>query len=370
MTDCFENGFRRGLLWNGCECNLETRGNSINFETGASAAVSYASNMKRIALVFALGAALACPTFAQPAGSTNAASASPPPGAGDGGAAAVSLDPITKGLRVFTVGHSFHVWVARIVLEMAQSAGIQDHQVAGLMGVGGSTVLQCWDVPDMKSKKKQPPENTAKKALMAGQVDVLTLSPIWMPDEGIEKFAALGLQYNPNIRVTVQEFWLPNDTYEPVYPLNIKKQPTVDHNAATMPELRKHYEAYFHDVDNYVQAVNQKLGKDAVLIVPIGQATLALREKIVAGQAPGIATQAELFRDPWGHPTAPLQVLSGYCHFAVIYRRSPVGLPMPPELKGKYRNDALNGLLQELAWEAVVHHPMSGVKVGAPIKSI
>jgi len=227
-----------------------------------------------------------------------------PPVSGRGDAnVSVSVNPIKNGLRVFTVGHSFHAWVAPLLLELAQSAGISDHKIAGVMGVGGSTVLQCWDVPNAKrveGQKKQPSENTAKNALMAGQVDVLTLSPIWMPDEGIDKFTDLGLQHNPNIRITVQEFWLPNDTYEPVYPLDVRKKPTVDHNAATIPELRKHYEAYFHDVDDYVRGVNQKFGNGAAIIVPVGQATLALREKIVAGQAPGFDTQAELFRDPWG----------------------------------------------------------------------
>ena len=63
--------------------------------------------------------------------------------------------------------------------------------------------------------------------------------------------------------------------------------------------------------------------------MPVGQAVIALREKIIAGQAPGLKTQWELFRDSWGHPAPPLQALAAYCHFAVIYRRSPVGLPMP-----------------------------------------
>jgi hypothetical protein len=266
------------------------------------------------------------------------------------------------------VGHSFHAWVARLLEEDARSAGIQDHRM-GVMGLGGSTVLECWDiphaldnnVPNPKERLKQPEKNTAKEVLASGKVDVLTLSPIWMPDAGIDDFAAYGLQYNPNIRVTVQEFWLPNDTYEPVYPLDTRKKPVVDHDAATIPDLQKHYGAYFHDVDEYVRGVNKKLGKDVILIVPVGQATLALREKIVAGKAPGIEKQSELFVDPWGHPAPPLQILSAYCHFAVVYRRSPVGLPMPSELQGKYRNDALNQLLQELAWDAVIHHPMSGV---------
>ncbi|MGB8353964.1 MAG: hypothetical protein WCD79_08775 [Chthoniobacteraceae bacterium] len=263
--------------------------------------------------------------------------------------------PIAKGQRVFTAGHSFHVWVAPLLDEMARSAGIEGHEVAGVSSIGGSTVLQHWNVPDT--------QESARKGLMSGQVDVLTLSPIWLPDEGIGNFVALGLEHNPDIRITVQEFWLPNDTYRPVYPLESNK--VVDHDAATMPELRKQHALYFNDVDNHTRDLNAKSGRDAVLVVPAGQAVLALREKIVAGRAPGLKKQAELFRDSWGHPAVPIEVLSGYCHFAVIYRRSPVGLPVARGLAQMEITaedmGALNLLLQELAWDAVIRHPLSGV---------
>ncbi|MFA7235196.1 MAG: hypothetical protein WC076_13915 [Terrimicrobiaceae bacterium] len=190
---------------------------------------------------------------------------------------------------------------------------------------------------------------------------MLTLSPIWMPDDGIEKFAVLGLAHNPNLRVTVQEFWVPNDTYEPKYPLDTRKQPTVDHDKTDLAALKKAQDAYDHDVEACVAGINQKLGKDAITIVPVGRAVDALREKIVAGQVPEIQKQSELFRDPWGHPQAPISVLSGYCHYAVIYKRSPVGLPIPKELVSPYHTEALNRLLQELAWDAVKSCPMSGV---------
>ena len=78
-------------------------------------------------------------------------------------------------------------------------------------------------------------------------------------------------------------------------------------------------------------------------------------------------TQAELFTDGIGHVTAPIQVLNTYCHYAVIYRRSPVGLPVPEILKQAKLGDQeakLNSLLQELAWDAVTQHPLSGVRVG------
>lgn len=273
---------------------------------------------------------------------------------------AQSAAPITKGQRVFTCAHSFHVFVYRLLAEAAKNAGIQDHENVGLSRIGGSRVIQHWDVAEEK--------NEAKVALRAGKVDVLTLSPIWMPDEGIEKFAKLGFEHNPNIRITVQEFWLPNDTYEPRYPLETRKSPKVDHDATSLAELQKNQTRYDHDVDEFVCGINKRLGKDVIVTVPVGQATVALREKIVAGQAPGLKKQWDLFRDCWGHPQVPLQVLSAYCHFAVIYRRSPVGLPVPSDF-AKANNpewDAkLNRLLQELAWDAVIHHSMSGVTAAA-----
>ncbi|HEX4148056.1 MAG TPA: hypothetical protein VHY20_03670 [Pirellulales bacterium] len=293
--------------------------------------------------------------------------------------------PITKGLRIFTCGHSFHVWVAPLLDEIAKSAGLQEHQLAGVSGIGGSQVIQHLETVDDKHQ--------AKAALTAGNLDVLTLSPIWLPDEGIDQFAELGLQHNPRIRITIQENWLPNDTYEPKYPLDVKKQ--VNHNATDLSELRTKNAQYCHDIEAYCGAINKRLGKDVLLVVPVGEASIALREKIVAGQAPGLKKQWDLFRDNWGHAQAALQVLDGYCHFAVIYRRSPVGLPVP-EMLAKYRRitgdveyrklgwrpsaedlargealtaeqtEQLNRLLQELAWQTVTHHPMTGLDASSP----
>ena len=265
----------------------------------------------------------------------------------------VASAPGGKGLRVFTCGHSFHVWVVPMLSEMALSAGIVDHVIAGKSSIGGSTVLKHWDVPEER--------NLAKQALRDGKVDVLTLSPIWLPDEGIDNFAKLAVEHNPNIRITVQEYWLPNDEYHPVYPLDTRKK--VDHNATTIPALQKAQDEYDHDVDEYARAINAKLGKDALVTVPVGQAVVRLREKIVAGECPGIKEQAELFRDTWEHPQPPIQALAAYCHFAVIYRRSPVGLPLPTVLqKNPAWDEKLNRLLQELAWAAVTKAPLSGVR--------
>ncbi|MBK8036010.1 MAG: hypothetical protein IPK22_02575 [Verrucomicrobiaceae bacterium] len=263
--------------------------------------------------------------------------------------------PISVGQRVATCGHSFHVFTYRQVAEIAASAGLK-HELAGLSSIGGSTVIKHWAVPEEKSAVKQ--------VLKAGKADVLTLSPIWLPDEAIEQFVKLGIEHNPALRITVQEYWMPNDEYEPVYPLQTKKK--VDHNATDLAKLRDATMRYAKDIEEHVKGINQRLGKGAVFIVPVGMAAVTLREKIVNGEAPGLKQQSELFRDNWGHALVPLQLLSSYCHFAVIYRKSPVGLPLPLDfrtLKDMSDDDKtkLNILLQQIAWDTVSAHPMSGI---------
>ena len=262
--------------------------------------------------------------------------------------------PITQGLRVFTCGHSFHAWVADLLVEMAEGAGISGHQKVGLSSIGRSPAIFHWDVPEEK--------NEAKKALRAGNVDVLTLSCMAGPDEGIRNFAKLAVEHNPNVRVNLQELWLPEDRF-PFDPANRVRKSVEQFNESTMADLKKPHEAYFKVMEDYVRALNAEIGRQTVFIVPDAQATLALRERIIAGTAPGLKKQSELFVDAWGHPAPPLKALAGYCHFSAIYRRSPVGLPLPAILSVNPNWDlALNRLLQELAWTAVSQHPMAGAR--------
>ena len=289
-----------------------------------------------------------------------------------GSAGYVQQGPISKGLRVLTIGHSFHAMYAPAwISDMAKSAGIKGHEIAGVSMIGGSRVIQHWDASDDKHR--------AKEILATGNVDVVTMSPMTKPDEGIDKFTELGLAHNPNIRITVQEFWLPYDSLrnftqeEQKYARDwvdtpalsdpaMDKTNTGNFNIPTANQLRKLHELYFKTMDDYIRNLNQKLGKQVVFIVPVGQAVIALREKVIEGKVPLVQKQSDLFRDKLGHGTEVIEALASYCHFAVIYRRSPIGLPMPERLAKKYNNQQLNRLLQELAWDAVIHHPLSGVK--------
>ncbi|HSI10431.1 MAG TPA: hypothetical protein VK961_00240 [Chthoniobacter sp.] len=263
--------------------------------------------------------------------------------------------PVPSSPRVFVCAHSFMIFTAKMLPPMAQAAGVS-YAPAGQQMLGGSRVIQHWNLPDDK--------NLAKAALRDGRVDVLTLSPhIMLPDEGIDDFTKLGLEKNPKLRVYVQASWPARDG---VLDRPFKNE---ERNASTAESLTQmkdgHRDRWLNSLEAQVRTLNQSVGHECVYIVPVSDAVFALREHIVAGTAPGLTKQTDLFRDDLGHPQAALAELVTYCHFAAIFGRSPEGLPVPAEMKNLPEAEALNRLLQQLAWQAVSQYPLSGVKADA-----
>jgi hypothetical protein len=249
------------------------------------------------------------------------------------------------GLRVFYTGHSFHMFVPQRVEQLVKAAKIEGHKLAGTQGIGGSKVIQHWDLEDGKNK--------ARPALESGQVDVFTMSPhLMVPDEGITKFAELGLKHNPNLRLLLQCSWYPFDGPEPDKRIRDNKQrddAKIEDLQAAVDDWRKKLEAQVDDL-------NRQHGKKALFIVPVGDAVVKLRALVAAGNYPGVTKQSELFTDPIGHGGPHLQAICSYCNFAAIYRMDPSGL----NLSGL--TDEQNAILQKIAWETVSAYPYAGVK--------
>jgi hypothetical protein len=263
-------------------------------------------------------------------------------------------DAAPKGQRVFYASHSLMWYVPTPLGEMAEAAGIRDHKLVGLQSLGASKTLQHWNLPEEKNK--------AKQALKKGDVDIFVMSPIQFPDEGIENFVKLGLEHNPDMRFVVQVSWGGGDIDNQDFPKGAFDK--VDRNK-TPEQLKKLYQRNIKAAEAQADDINKKAGKKVVFLVPSAQAVVTLRTKIYNKEVPGLTSQEELFRDPLSHPAPPLEALNTYLHYAVIYGKSPVGLPMPGVLKNAKKeawDDKLNRALQELAWETVRDYPYGGVQ--------
>ena len=273
-----------------------------------------------------------------------------------GGSSALEQTPVQTsapaGLRVFFASHSLMWYVPQPLAEMAQAAGIKGHQLICLQALGASRTLQHWNLPDDK--------NVAKRALKTGGVDVFVMSPISFPDEGIENFVKLGLEHNPNIRFIVQLSWGGGDIDNQDFPKgafdNVDKEKSPD-------QLKGLFERNIKAGEAQANELNEKYGqgKKIIALVPSAQAMVAIRTKIAKKEWQGLTKQGELYIDAV-HPSPPMEALNTYMHFAVLYGRSPVGLPIPTLLKNAKHeawNETFNRSLQELAWETVSSYPYS-----------
>jgi len=256
------------------------------------------------------------------------------------------------GQRIFYTGHSFHMFVPGMIEAMVKTTDILGHKLVGQQGIGGSKVIQHWQVPDEK--------NSAKKALMSGEVDVFTMAPhLLIPDEGITNFVNLGLEHNPNMRFLVQASWYLFDlpAPEPGQP-DRRIKDNAQRDDMKIADLQAAVDGWRTKSEAQVAGLNQKHGKQCVFIVPVGDAVVKLRAMVVAGEFPGITKQSALFRDPIGHGQGHIMALVAYCNFAAIYRSSPVGHTAPE----RSINAAQHAILQQIAWDTVSKYPPAGVK--------
>ncbi|MDZ4688520.1 MAG: hypothetical protein SH850_25885 [Planctomycetaceae bacterium] len=251
------------------------------------------------------------------------------------------------GLRVFYTGHSFHMFVPARVDQLAKSAGIAGHRTVGTQGIGGSRVIQHWELEDGKNK--------AKPALETGELDVFTMaSHLILPDPGVDHFVELGLKHNPKLRLLVQASWMPWDITSPQQRI----RDNAERDMTDLAALQTSTDVWRKSMEAQVDALNQKNKTRNVEIVPVGDAVNELRRQIQAGKFPGVAKPSELFRDPIGHGLGHIQALAAYCNYAVIYRRSPEGLMLnEPGVTPEQ-----HAILQRIAWTTVSNYNHAGVK--------
>jgi hypothetical protein len=249
--------------------------------------------------------------------------------------------------RVFCTAHSFAGlgWVA----VLTKQAGITGYELYPKQSLGASRVISHWNLADER--------NRAKAALIAGEVDVLTLSAnMQMPDEGIDLFVDLALKYNPNIRVLVQGSWM---TWDGLGQDGIKN---AERDERPVSEIRERTAKHMEEIRAQLRATNQRVGREVCALVPVGNAVVRLREMIAEGTLPGFEKPSQLFHDDIGHGKAPIAQLMNFMYYIALFRKEPRELP-GLGTNGWRKEDgspdpALGAILKQIAWDTMREEPM------------
>ena len=245
-------------------------------------------------------------------------------------ATAESAKEKSAGLRVIFNGNSWFNFVPWGVADLVKAADIQGH----------------------KEVKAAKPNDFS--LIEAGEVDVFANGVHWWtePIRDAQKLLVPGLKANPNFRVYYHAAWLVGDGRAK----EIKTK--ADYDDSKLTDLQAALDKTRKSVEAQTDELNKKFGKPVVFLVPVGDATVKLRALVLEGKYPGVTKQSDLWNDAMPHAGVHVMALSGYCHFAAIYRTSPVGLKIS---RFKELTDEQHAILQKLAWETVSKYPHAGI---------
>ena len=256
-----------------------------------------------------------------------------PPAASAPAASAPAPAAPPAGKRIVFDGTSWFAAVPEGVAECAASAGIAEHET-----------VRWNNGPDVAFFKEQ-------------KIDAYTSGVHWWteaPWGNSEQLVTAGLEGNPDFKAYYWTAWLVGDGR-----LNEIKT-LADYDASNIADVREKLEKACRATEKRADKLNDKCGKRVVFLVPVGEATLRLREAILAGTYPGLTKQSEIWRDTMPHSNPHSWTLSAYCEFAARYRMSPVGLKLTGE-SFKGLTDEQHAVLQRIAWDVVSQYPYAGI---------
>lgn len=267
------------------------------------------------------------------------------------------LPPADKALSVYFIGHSL---VGRQMPAMlAQLAG-NGHSYASQLGWGAE--LEAHWEPDIELSGGDV-ENAheffreAHEAVGSGDYDVVVLTEKVEIKDSIKyhkswNYLALWAETawtsNPDARVYLYETWH-----------------TLDDAEGWLERLDRDLSRYWEgEILDRALAVDRL--ERPIYVIPGGQVMARfVREVQKLGGVEGIKSEADLFEDNI-HFNDIGAYLIALTHYAVIYGKSPIGLPH--ELKSFDNSPAKSpgpvaaSLMQNVVWEVVTSYPRTGVR--------
>ena len=256
---------------------------------------------------------------------------------------------------VYHIGHSL---VSRDMPAMlAQLAG-EGHRYESQLG-WGSPLRHHWDaeipIKGFKEENAHPRYRDAHEAVASGDYDVLVLTEAveiraslkyHAPWDYLARWSKAARTANPDIRIYLYESW--HNTDDPEGWLN-----RLD------LDLSRYWE---HEIIDRAMTVE---GVAPVHVIPVGQVMARFLRAVEAqGGVDGISGVDDLFSDRI-HPNDIGAYLVALTHYAVIYGRSPLGLPHELLLHtgeaAAAPSDEAAALMQEIVWEVVTGYARTGV---------
>jgi hypothetical protein len=265
------------------------------------------------------------------------------------------LPPPAGPLRVYHLGHSL---VGRDMPAMLQQLAGAGHRYESQLGWGATLKAHWGDVPieGFAAENAHARYREAGEAVDSGDYDVLVLTEMVEIRDAIRyydswdylhRWARRAWDARPQARVYLYETWPELDDPEG-WLTRLDLDPGRYWEAGILARAQA-----FDDMDRPVH------------VIPAGQVLARFVRALEArGGVDGLSRKEDLFQDAI-HVNDLGAYLVALTHYAVLYQRSPAGLPYRLRRADGSAADAPGPdaalLMQEVVWDVVTHDPKTGV---------
>jgi hypothetical protein len=173
-------------------------------------------------------------------------------------------------------------------------------------------------------------------------------------------------KYNPGMKFFLSDAWPAPGQVRKVFNLNANPESEGFFTDAVYDRLSADANAGFGGL---VKTLREST--DEVYILPTHAAMTEAAKRFIRGELPGVeglykvigGKQPSIWVDKIGHISPGFERLEGYVFYATLYGKSPELISTPIKFKDdpSFPSAALDKIFREIAWKAVVEHPLSGV---------
>ncbi|MCB1233780.1 MAG: hypothetical protein KDM91_01755 [Verrucomicrobiae bacterium] len=285
--------------------------------------------------------------------------------AANGGEARAFPKPADGVLRVVGTGHSFMAPGYKTLPAICRSAGFEQplHTHTG-GGVTGSARYK-WEEENGIFQFDGRPKPVLLSAIANADWEAMIWGPYYQDRPAYyECWIDFCLKYHPGMKFYLSDAW-PQVEQLGEIPRNEEVL-----TAETVARLGREKNAQYGTL---IETLNAKYpGK--VFVLPTSDALVLAVERFHRGELEGVEginraigkKERSIWRDQLGHLGPGFEWLEGYVFYATLYAKSPelIAEDIAPSVKqaGGFPGRALDKVFRQIAWQAVIHHPLSGVR--------
>jgi len=270
--------------------------------------------------------------------------------------------PASGVLRIVGTGHSFMGPGYKTFPIICRAAGFEQPLLTHTGGGITGSARYKWEQENGIFQFDGNPKPKLLASISNAQWDAMMWGPYFNDRPAYYAcWIEFCLKYNPHMT-----FYL-SDAWPQLAQLDEVPDSEDELTAETFVRLGKERNA---QTAEFIGALNKKY-PGRVFVMPTSDAMVLAAQHYYRGELPGVEgihravgkKERSLWRDRLGHLGPGFDRLEGYVFYATIYARSPelIDGDIPFGGSSDFPSRELDRLFRKIAWQAVVHNPLSGV---------